>query len=153
MHWDANGVRLLRQRSGERLPDPPTGVGRKTEPETVVEFLDGPHQTDITLLDKIEIGKPMAAIFFCDGSDKTKIRFDKVVFCRGHLLSPGSNRANLATEFCYRHADLLLQGADFFLVVRSFGEFFCESSCPFMDFLVLLNDPIYLLLIEIEVFN
>ena len=54
VHRDADRPRLVGDRAGDRLPNPPRGVGGKLVAATVLELLDRLHQADIALLDEIE---------------------------------------------------------------------------------------------------
>src|SRR3954453_8886097 len=51
MHRDPDGPRLVGERAGDRLADPPGGVGRELEALAVVELLRGADQAERALLD------------------------------------------------------------------------------------------------------
>ncbi|MEA2136713.1 MAG: polymerase primary sigma factor, partial [Solirubrobacteraceae bacterium] len=51
---DADGARLVRDRAGDGLADPPGGVGRELVPAPVVELLDRPDEAEAALLDEVE---------------------------------------------------------------------------------------------------
>ena len=46
-HRDPDGARLIRDGAGDRLPDPPGGVGGEFEAAAIVELVDRLHQADI----------------------------------------------------------------------------------------------------------
>src|SRR5689334_20801341 len=56
---NANGTSVVRQSTGNTLPDPPGGVGAKLETQPVFVFIHSPHQTAVSFLD--EVGKRQAA--------------------------------------------------------------------------------------------
>src|SRR6516164_952511 len=49
-----NGARLIVERATDRLPNPPSGVGRELEATSIFELVDGFHQTDVAFLDQVE---------------------------------------------------------------------------------------------------
>src|SRR5687767_12220370 len=51
---DPDGASLVGHRAGDRLPDPPGGVGRELVALGVVEFLDRADQTEVALLDQVQ---------------------------------------------------------------------------------------------------
>ena len=54
MHRDADGPRLVGDRSGDRLPDPPGGVGREFVAAAVLELVHRLHQADVPFLNEIK---------------------------------------------------------------------------------------------------
>src|SRR4051794_5681355 len=54
VHRDANRARLVGERAGDRLADPPGRVGRELEALAVVELLRGANQAERALLDEVE---------------------------------------------------------------------------------------------------
>src|SRR5687768_14271755 len=54
MYRDPNRARLVGQRAGDRLADPPGRVGGELEALAVVELLGGPDQAERSLLDQVE---------------------------------------------------------------------------------------------------
>src|SRR6516165_11766819 len=46
-----DGARLILERATNRLPNPPSGVGRELEAASIFEFVDGFHQADVAFLD------------------------------------------------------------------------------------------------------
>src|SRR5262249_18316363 len=51
VHRDADSARLIGDRSRDRLPDPPGGVGGEFVAAAIFEFIDRLHQADIAFLD------------------------------------------------------------------------------------------------------
>ena len=72
-----DGPTLVGDRPGDRLTDPPGGVGGEFETLAILEFLDGSDQTEIAFLNQVEERKFGVSVAFCDGDDKTKIGADE----------------------------------------------------------------------------
>src|SRR5262249_20247226 len=75
VHGDADSARLVSDRAGDGLPDPPGGVGREFVAAAILELIDGLHQADIAFLDEIEELQPAVGVFLGDGNDEAEIRF------------------------------------------------------------------------------
>ena len=73
VHGDADGVGLIGERAGDRLPDPPGGVGRELVAAAVLEFVDRLHQADIAFLDQVEELQAAIGVFLGDGDDEAQI--------------------------------------------------------------------------------
>jgi hypothetical protein len=58
VHRDADGAGLVGHRPGDRLADPPGGVGRELVALGVVELLDRADQAEVALLDQVEEQHP-----------------------------------------------------------------------------------------------
>jgi len=66
MHRDPDRPGLVCQRPGDRLPDPPGGIGGKFVAFAVIELFHGAEQADIALLDQIQKRKRAAGEFLGD---------------------------------------------------------------------------------------
>ena len=80
MHRHADGARLVRDRAGDRLADPPRGVRRELVTLPVVELVDRAHQSRITLLDQVEELEPAVRIALRDRDHEPDVRFDHLAF-------------------------------------------------------------------------
>src|SRR6266545_4730105 len=98
-HADRAG--LVRERTRDRLADPPRGVGRELEAFAVVELLRRANEADRPLLDQIEEGQALVAVLLGDRDDEAQIRLD-------HLLL----RAVIAALDALRQLDLLRGGEE-----------------------------------------
>ena len=56
MHGDPYRAHLLCNRPGDRLTDPPTGIGTELIAAPIIELLDRLHQTDVPFLDEVQQG-------------------------------------------------------------------------------------------------
>ena len=54
MHRHTNRAGLVGHGAGDRLTDPPGGIGGELEAFLPIEFLDGANETQIAFLDKVE---------------------------------------------------------------------------------------------------
>ena len=72
----ADRPRLVRERPGDRLADPPGRVRRELEPLAVVELLGGAHEPDRPLLDQIEERQALVAVPLGDRDDESEVRLD-----------------------------------------------------------------------------
>ena len=66
--------RLVGERAGDRLADPPRRVGRELEALAVVELLGGADEADRPLLDQIEERQSLVAVALRDRDDEAEIR-------------------------------------------------------------------------------
>ena len=79
VHGDADGARLVRDRPGDGLADPPRGVSGELEALCVVELVDRPHQPEVALLDQIEEGQSPVAVALGDRHDEAKVGLNELV--------------------------------------------------------------------------
>ena len=75
VHRDADGARLVGNGAGDRLANPPDGVGRKLIAAAIFEFLDAFHQADVAFLDQVEERLAAVGVFLGDGNDQAQIGF------------------------------------------------------------------------------
>src|SRR5690242_1878992 len=74
VHRNADGARLVGDRAGDRLPDPPRRVGRELVAAAVLELVDRLHQADVAFLDQVEELKAAIGVFLGDGDDEAEVR-------------------------------------------------------------------------------
>src|SRR6266567_6321113 len=84
VHRDPDRPRLVRDRPGDGLADPPGRVGRELVALAVVELLDRPDQAKRALLNQIEEAEAAAEIRLRDRDDEAKVRLDHLRL-RGHV--------------------------------------------------------------------
>ena len=95
VHGHADRARLVRERPGDRLADPPGRVGRELEALAVVELLRRADEPDRALLDQVEEGQALVAVVLRDRDDEP--RFDSTIFCLA-AWSPRSMRLASSTS-------------------------------------------------------
>ena len=81
MHRHADGTGLIRNGAGDGLPDPPGGICREFVSLCPVEFIHGPDQTRISLLDQIQNVQATAGILLCNGDNQTQVGLGQLVLC------------------------------------------------------------------------
>ena len=94
VHRDADGARLVGDRAGDRLPDPPGRVGRELVAAAVLELVDRLHQADIAFLDQVEELQAAVGVFLGDRDHEAQVGLD-------HLLL---GLARLALALLHRRA-------------------------------------------------
>ena len=73
---DPDRPRLVGDRPGHRLADPPGRVGGELVAAAVVELLDRADQPEAALLDQVEEAQPAAQIAFRDRDDEAQVGLD-----------------------------------------------------------------------------
>src|SRR5438477_10202708 len=76
---DADRPRLVRDRAGDRLADPPRRIRRELVALAVVELLDRTDEADVPLLDEVQEAHAAADVFLRDRHDEPKVRLREVV--------------------------------------------------------------------------
>ena len=79
VHRDADGARLVGDRAGDRLADPPGGVGRELVAAPVLELVDRLHQADVALLDQVQELQAAVGVFLGDGDHQAQVRLDHLL--------------------------------------------------------------------------
>src|SRR5690606_24961914 len=62
---------------GDRLADPPRGVGGELEALAPVELLDGVHEPEVALLDEVEERKARRLVLLGDRDDQSQVGLDE----------------------------------------------------------------------------
>src|SRR6266571_4850643 len=76
VHRDADGARLVGDRAGDRLADPPRGVGRELVAAPVFELVHRLHQADVAFLDQVEELQAAVGVFLGDRDDEAQVGLD-----------------------------------------------------------------------------
>ena len=79
MDRDPDRARLVGDRAGHRLADPPGRVGGELEALAVVELLDRADQAEVALLDQVEQVQAAAHVALGDGHDQAQVGLDQRV--------------------------------------------------------------------------
>ena len=77
VHRDPDRPRLVGDRPGDRLPDPPGGVGGELVALGVVELLHRPDQAQVALLDQVEEDQPAADVALGDRHHQPQVGLDQ----------------------------------------------------------------------------
>ena len=127
MHRNTDGARLIRDRAGDGLPDPPCRIGREFVAAAVFELIDRLHQADIAFLNEIKELQATVSVFFGDRDHEAQIRLDHFLLGLTCFLLALLNLVHDAAEFADVEADILADlrhvGAQLFdLVGRAFDQ-------------------------------
>ena len=85
VHGDTDGARLVGDRAGDRLADPPGRVGRELVAAPVLELIDSLHQADIAFLDQVQKLQAAVGVLLGDRDDETQVRLDHFLLRLGWL--------------------------------------------------------------------
>ncbi len=86
VHRDADGAGLVGDGAGDRLADPPGGVGRELVAAPVLELVDRLHEADVPLLDQVEELEAAVRVLLGDGDDEPEVGLDHLLLGLGGLL-------------------------------------------------------------------
>jgi len=76
---DADGARLVGDRPGDGLANPPCGVGAELEPLAVVELLHRADQAEVPLLDEVEEEHSAPDVLLGDAHHKAQVGVDDLL--------------------------------------------------------------------------
>ncbi len=149
MHRNTDGARLVSDRAGNRLTNPPGCVGGEFITTTVFEFIYRFHQTDVAFLNQIEELQTTVGVFFSDGNNQTQVGLNHFFlgatgagFTDGYATVNFFNFRNAQTNAFFNGADFLLRtenfqtvGVEFFRVAVTGSD---QAIDPFVaDFITL----------------
>jgi hypothetical protein len=69
VHGNTNRARLIRNAAGDRLPNPPRGVGGKFIAAAVLKLLHSLHKAHVSFLNQIQERETAVCILLCDGNN------------------------------------------------------------------------------------
>ncbi len=115
MHRNTDGTRLVSDRAGDSLTDPPGRIGRELVTTAIFKLIYRFHQADITFLNQVEELQTAVGIFLGNRNNQTQVRF--------HHLFLGAT----GLSFTYRHATVNV----FHLLNGQAGLFF--NLCQFLQ--------------------
>src|SRR3954447_9880114 len=79
VHRDANRARLVGERAGDRLADPPGRIRRELEALAVVELLRGADQAERALLDQVQERQALVAVVLGDRDHQAQVGLDHLL--------------------------------------------------------------------------
>src|SRR6266542_1097100 len=106
---DADRARLIRDRAGDRLADPPGRIRRELVAAAVLELLDGFHQADVAFLDQVQELKTPVGVLLGDGDDEAQVRDDQLVLGLVRFLFSLADHPQGLLDVLVRDAELLLE--------------------------------------------
>ena len=84
MNGNTDRARLVGNRSGDSLTDPPCRVGGELEALCIVELLNRLDKTEVALLDQIEELHSSAEVALGNADNKTEVGFTQALL-RGYV--------------------------------------------------------------------
>src|SRR5690606_5134381 len=85
VHRNTNGARLVGNRAGNGLANPPGGIGGEFVTAAVFKFVYGFHQADVAFLNQVEELQAAVGVFFGNGNDQAQVGFDHFLFGAARL--------------------------------------------------------------------
>ena len=122
---NADRSRLIGNRTGNCLANPPRGIGAELEAAAILVFIDGPHQPGVAFLDEIEEAQAAVAVLLRDAHHEAQVaarEFAFGVFVLGKPLLHDLNATTKPGRLLERNQHQVLE---FFLQVCPF--FFCRT--------------------------
>src|SRR5436190_11485526 len=124
VHPDADGPRLVGDRAGDRLPDPPRRLGGGLVAAAVLELVDRLHQADVAFLDQVEELQAAVGVFLGDRDDETQVRLHhlllrlpRLALALLHRLDDLAELADLDPGLARQHMNLVAVFLDLVLVL------------------------------------
>ena len=112
VHRDADGARLVGDRTGDRLPDPPGGVGGELIAAAVLELVHRLHQADVAFLDQIKELQAAVGVFLGDRDHQAQVGLDHLLLGLARLALALLDGVDNAAEVVDRHAGFVGQRRD-----------------------------------------
>src|SRR6266545_2914916 len=109
---DADRPRLVGDRAGDRLPDPPRRVRRELVAALVLELVHRLHEADVPLLDEVEELEAAVRVLLRDGDDEPQVRLDELGLRVLRLALTVADGAVGAAQLVDRDLRLLLDAED-----------------------------------------
>ena len=107
MNRNTDGARLIRDRTGDRLTDPPCRVGREFVTAAIFELINRLHQADVTFLNKVKELQATVGVFLGDRDNQTQVRFDHFLLGLTGFFFALLNLLHDAAEFTDVQTDVL----------------------------------------------
>ena len=75
VHRNADRAALVGHGAGDRLANPPGGIGAELEAAAILELVDRPHQAGVAFLDQVQEAQAAVAILLGDRDDQPQVAF------------------------------------------------------------------------------
>jgi len=113
-HVDRNAdrPRLVGDRPGNGLPDPPGGIGRELVAAAVLELVDRLHQADVALLDEVQELQAAVRVLLRDRDDEPEVGLDHLLLRLAGLALALLHRRDNGAEIAQRQAGFDADVAD-----------------------------------------
>src|SRR5216683_1071801 len=114
---DADGPRLVRDRAGDGLADPPRRVGRELVAAAVLELVDRLHQADVAFLNQVEELQAAVRVLLGDRDDQPEVGLDQLLLRLFGLRLAARDRLERAHELLGRLLEFVRHRLDLDLQV------------------------------------
>ena len=109
MDRDPDRARVVRDRPGDRLADPPRGIRRELEASPVLEPVDGLHEPDVALLDQIQQRQIAAEVALRHRHEQAQVRFHQLALGLAYRAIAPVDLLEERTELLAREPGALLE--------------------------------------------
>ncbi len=116
MHRNPDGAGLVGDGAGDRLANPPGGVGGELVATAVFELVHGFHQADVAFLDQVQELQAAVGVFLGDGDHQAQVGLDHFFLGAACLGFADGDAAVDLLDVGHGQADDLFQGHDLALV-------------------------------------
>ena len=106
---------MIGNRAGDRLANPPRGVGAELEAAAIFVFIDRAHQAGVSFLDDVQEGEAAIAVFLGDGDDQAEISAGQLSLGVFVFVVNLANSDDAAMQVLCVFEDEVFQAAEFFL--------------------------------------
>ena len=94
MNRDADCSSLIRDRSRDRLANPPRGVRREFVTSAIFVLVDSSHQPAVTFLDEVQKTEATVAVLLGDRHNESQVSAGEVLHCEFVLGEAGFDSAD-----------------------------------------------------------
>ncbi len=130
MHRDTDGPRLVGDRAGDRLTDPPGRIGREFIAAAVLELVDRLHQADVAFLNKIKELQAAVGVFLGNRDHQAQVGLDHFLLGLTGLALALLHLLDDAAIVVDRQAGLAGHGGDIAADLADLGRFILAELGP-----------------------
>src|SRR5690606_6431253 len=109
---DADGPRLVGDRAGDGLTDPPRRVGAELVAALVLELVHGLHEADVALLDQVQELQTTVRVLLGDGDHQAQVGLDQLGLGALGVALSGADGLVVAAQILDAEVALLLDALD-----------------------------------------
>src|SRR5579883_669922 len=124
VHRNADGARLVGDRAGDRLADPPRRIGGVLVAAPVLELVDRLHQADVAFLDQVEELQAAVGVLLGDRDHETQVGLDhlllrlaRLALALLHHVHDLAELLDLESRLARQHVDVVAQVLNAVLVL------------------------------------
>ena len=130
VHRDADRARLIGDRAGDRLADPPRRIGAELVAAAVFELIDRLHQADVAFLDQVQELQAAVGVFLGDRDHQAQVRLDHLLLRPRAVALAAAHRHVDAAELADRQAGVVRHRGDLAAHVGDVGRVLGDEGLP-----------------------